>query len=126
MTKKAFETIKAGLEDAIAYARGDKTRAKVWVPKMDKVNVKAVRERLGLSQNEFSTVFAVGLDALQNWEQGRRQPTGPARVLLQIIDREPLAVSRALLKKRALVAYRRTTASGLHAKSVHFRRHASR
>jgi putative transcriptional regulator len=126
MTKEAFATIKAGLEDAIAYSRGDKTKAKVWMPKVETVDVKAVRERLGLSQNEFSTVFAVGLDALQNWEQGRRRPTGPARVLLQIIDREPAAVSRALLKKRAIVAYRRPTVHGLRTKSAHLRRHASR
>ena len=83
-------------------------------------------ERLGLSQNEFSTVFAVGLDALQNWEQGRREPTGPAKVLLQIIEREPAAVSRALLKKRAVVAYKRAAPAGLRAKVGHARRHVSR
>ena len=126
MAKEAFETIKAGLEDAIAYARGDKTRGRVCVPKVEKVDVKAVRERLGLSQNEFSTVFAVGLDALQNWEQGRREPTGPAKVLLQIIEREPAAVSRALLKKRAVVAYKRAAPAGLRAKVGHARRHVSR
>ena len=106
MAKEAFESIKAGLEDAIAYARGDKTRGRVWAPKVKKVNVRAVRERLGLSQSEFSSVFALGLDTVQNWEQGRRAPTGATRVLLQIIEREPAAVSRALLTKRPAVAYK--------------------
>jgi DNA-binding transcriptional regulator YiaG len=61
-----------------------------------KVDVRAVREKLHLSQSEFAARFGFTAAAVRQWEQGRRQPHGPARVLLTIIDREPNAVRRAL------------------------------
>ena len=59
-------------------------------------DVRAVRERLGLSQEAFADRFHLSLRTVQDWEQGRRVPEGPARVLLQIIERDPDAVQRAL------------------------------
>jgi putative transcriptional regulator len=70
-------------------------------------DVKAIRARFGLSQERFAKTFALKLATLRDWEQERRMPHGPARTLLQIIDREPEAVRRALgpeakpLRKRA-------------------------
>jgi len=61
-----------------------------------KVEVRTIREKLGLSQSEFAAHFGFTAAAVRQWEQGRRQPHGPARVLLTIIAREPGAVSRAL------------------------------
>jgi putative transcriptional regulator len=61
-----------------------------------KVDVRAVREKLRLSQSEFAARFGFTASAVRQWEQGRRHPHGPARVLLTIIDREPRAVRRAL------------------------------
>ena len=61
-----------------------------------KVDVRAIREKLHLSQPEFAARFGFTAAAVRQWEQGRRQPHGPARVLLTIIDREPSAVRRAL------------------------------
>jgi DNA-binding transcriptional regulator YiaG len=61
-----------------------------------KVDVRAIREKLHLSQPEFAARFGFTAAAVRQWEQGRRQPHGPARVLLTIIDREPNAVRRAL------------------------------
>ena len=61
-----------------------------------KVDVRAVREKLHLSQSEFAARFGFTAAAVRQWEQGRRQPHGPARVLLTIIAREPKAVRRAL------------------------------
>lgn len=58
--------------------------------------VRAIRERMGMSQATFARLFGISVDTLQNWEQGRRQPEGPARMLLRVIDREPEAVRRAL------------------------------
>ncbi len=58
--------------------------------------VRAIRERLAMSQTTFARLFGISVDTLQNWEQGRRQPEGPARMLLRVIDREPEAVRRAL------------------------------
>jgi putative transcriptional regulator len=66
----------------------------VHVP--DRIDVKAIRRRLQMSQAAFAAHFAVELRTVQNWEQGQRRPEGPARVLLQVIDREPEAVLRAL------------------------------
>jgi putative transcriptional regulator len=60
------------------------------------VDVRSLRRRLGMSQTQFAARFAIEVRTLQNWEQGQRQPEGPARVLLQVIDREPDAVMRAL------------------------------
>jgi len=61
-----------------------------------KVDVRSIREKLRLSQSEFAAHFGFTTAAVRQWEQGRRQPHGPARVLLTIIEREPGAVSRAL------------------------------
>jgi putative transcriptional regulator len=59
-------------------------------------DVRALRERLGLSQEAFANRFHLSLRTLQEWEQQRRVPEGPARVLLQVIERDPQAVERAL------------------------------
>lgn len=60
------------------------------------VDVKKIRERLGLSQEEFALRFGFSIGTLRHWEQGRRFPEGPARTYLKVIDREPEAVERAL------------------------------
>jgi putative transcriptional regulator len=96
MSKKAFDAIMAGIEDAVAYAKGDKRRSKAHVIKVPQVNVRAARRRLGMSQDRFAQSFGVSAATIRNWEQGRRRPEGPARVLLAVIDREPEAVKRAL------------------------------
>ncbi len=91
------DSIRRGLEDALAYARGDKSRGRATVVRVPKqVDVKAVRKRLGLSQAAFAARFGVSIGTLRDWEQKRRRPEGPARVLLTVIDREPKAVERAL------------------------------
>ena len=60
------------------------------------VDVAALRKRLGVSQGVFARKFGLSVGTIRDWEQGRSQPVGPARVLLQVIDREPQAVERAL------------------------------
>jgi putative transcriptional regulator len=96
MTGKTFEEIKAGLEDAIEYAKGDATRGDAHHVEVPTVDVRAVRERLEMSQERFAETFMVSVGTVRNWEQGRRIPEGPARVLLNVIQREPKAVLRAL------------------------------
>lgn len=59
-------------------------------------DVAAIRRRMKLSQKEFAARFGFSIDSLQNWEQGRRVPDGPARTLLAVIAHEPKAVERAL------------------------------
>lgn len=73
----------------------DDPRVRIMVP----TDVKAIRARFGLSQEKFAKAFAIKLATLRDWEQERRMPHGPARTLLQIIDREPDAVRRALATK---------------------------
>ena len=91
--------IKAGLEDALAYVRGDRSAARastVAIPRS--IDVRAVRRKLGLTQAEFALRFGFPLATLRNWEQGHRTPEGPARVLLTLIDRIPDQVNKALRK----------------------------
>jgi putative transcriptional regulator len=96
MSKRAFDKIRAGLEDAIAIARGDADPASYRVHVPAAIDVKAIRQKLGMSQAQFAASFGFGLAAVQNWEQGRRSPEGAARAFLKVIDREPDAVRRAL------------------------------
>jgi putative transcriptional regulator len=96
MARKAFEKIMAGMEDALAYAEGDATRGVAHKVEIHEVDVAALRKRLGLSQVRFAATFGFSPKTVRNWEQGLRHPEGPARILLQVIEREPEAVMRAL------------------------------
>jgi putative transcriptional regulator len=94
---RAKSSILEGLEDAVAFAKGDKARGDERVVSMPaQVDVKAIRLRQDLSQSEFARRFGFPVASVQNWEQGRREPEGAARLLLSIIDREPRAVRRVL------------------------------
>jgi putative transcriptional regulator len=98
MSKRAFDRIQAGLDDARAYLEGtgDKRRYKVHVP--EKMDVKKIRKRLGLSQEAFAETYGFALSAVRDWEQGRRTPERSARILLKIVEKEPDAVTRALTR----------------------------
>ena len=96
MGKDTFDAIMAGMTDALAYAEGDKARGKVRQVRVPTVDVAAARRKLNLSQDQFAAVFGVSVGTLRNWEQGHRQPTGAAKVLMAVIDREPEAVLRVL------------------------------
>jgi putative transcriptional regulator len=96
MAREAMDAIRAGLEDAIAYAKGRRSRGQCHRIKIADIDVRALRHRLKLTQRQFAEIFAVSLGTVRNWEQGRRRPEGPARVLLMVIQREPGAVLRAL------------------------------
>lgn len=93
---KLVDDIEQGLENAIAYVKGDRSGVREHVVNVPQVDVKALRERLGLTQREFAQRFCFSTRSIQNWEQGRRSPEGPARILLTVIDREPEAVLRAV------------------------------
>jgi putative transcriptional regulator len=94
---KAFVSIKRGLRQAIRPPNGRRVGAsKVHIP--PQIDVKAVRERTGLTQEEFAATFAIGLAALRHWERGDRKPRGTALVLLNVIAKDPKAVLRAVEK----------------------------
>jgi putative transcriptional regulator len=86
----------AGLDDALAYAEGDANRGVAHQVQVADINITQLREKLGLSQDRFAALFGLSSRTVRNWEQGIRHPEGPARTLLQVIDREPEAVMRAL------------------------------
>lgn len=96
MGSKAFESIAAGLREAIAYARGEETGARLHRIRVPNMEVAAIRGKLGLSQADFAVVFSVSLGTVRNWEQGRRRPSGPARLLLKVADKAPRTVMDVL------------------------------
>lgn len=91
-----FEGIRAGLEDALAYAKGEPGRAVASQVAVERLDVAAIRAAMGLSQPAFARTFAASLSTVRKWEQGQRVPSGAARVLLRVMEREPEAVRRAL------------------------------
>jgi len=82
-----------GMKLVLAHRRGKIELEQVW-PKP--VDVKAIRKRVKMSQAEFSRAYGIGKRALQEWEQGGRQPDSAARAYLTVIAREPTVVRRAL------------------------------
>jgi|TARA_R110000851_G_scaffold326477_1_gene495169 putative transcriptional regulator len=90
----AFEQIKQGLEEAIAHAEGDERGVRIHHPRA--VDVRAVRARLGMTQEQFAARFGFSTATLRHWERGDRSPRGPALVLLNVIERNPQAVIDAL------------------------------
>jgi putative transcriptional regulator len=89
----------AGMENALAHARGRKRAARETVVRVrvpETIDVAALRRRLGMSQAAFAARFGFSVKNIQNWEQGARQPEGPARAYLLVIDRKPEAVQDAL------------------------------
>ena len=93
---KVANSIRRGLEEAVSLAKGkaDAKFFRVHVP--ETVDVKAIRAKLGMTQVEFAGQFGFNLNTVRHWEQGVRQPEGPARTYLLVIERAPKAVQRAL------------------------------
>ena len=97
MMTKAFASIKRGLRQAIRHRKGDRVAGlRLHVP--PEVDVKSIRERTGLTQEQFAAAFAISLGALRHWERGDRKPRGTALVLLNVIAKEPQAVLRAVVR----------------------------
>jgi putative transcriptional regulator len=92
---KASERIMQGLREAAGHARGERvTGLRLHVPK--NIDVSAIRRKTGLSQEKFSARIGVSTGTLRNWEQGRRTPEGPARVLLAMLARNPRLVEETI------------------------------
>ena len=93
---RPYESIKQGLTEAIDFAQGKPGSAVVSRVEVPTVNVAAVRASTGLSQAAFARSIGVAKGTLLNWEHGRRQPTGPAQVLLAMIAKKPSLVGELL------------------------------
>lgn len=94
MEKDLFDDIVQSLKEAKAIASGAVVASRRF--HVAPPEVKAVRERVGLSQSEFAGLMQVSVKTLQNWEQGRRTPTGPAAALLKIVANSPEVAIRSL------------------------------
>lgn len=93
---KVAESILRGLEQAADFAAGaaDVDSYRIHVPR--EIDVRAIRARLAMTQQEFAARFGFSVNTLRHWEQGSRQPEGPTRAYLLVIDRAPQAVQKAL------------------------------
>ncbi len=92
---KAFNSIKKGLQEAIAHAEGNAPGTRIHRPRP--VDVKALRSKIGMTQEQFAARFGFSTATLRHWERGDRAPHGPALVLLNVIEHNPKAVIDALM-----------------------------
>jgi len=93
---EAGESMIRGALDALAFVQGKKDHGcVVHIP--DEINVQRIRHKVEMSQSEFAGYFGVSKRTVQEWEQGRRVPSGASRAFLLVIDKEPEAVRRALM-----------------------------
>ena len=95
MKKKEFARLLEGVRELGAVLRGDK-KVITRTDRIDPDSVAVVRGRMKLSQGEFPRMLSISVDTLQNWEQGRRKPSGAARVLLKVAARHPEVVLEAV------------------------------
>jgi putative transcriptional regulator len=94
MRKRDDDDLVTSIHQAGRIRRGEEAPSRVM--DFPPVDVKAIRQRLGKSQAEFARMIGVSVATLQNWEQGRRRPEGPARALLRVAAVNPEAVAAAL------------------------------
>ena len=94
MDKKLFAELVTSLKEAAAISKGKARPSRKF--RVDAPDAKGVRERIGLSQSEFARLMRVSVKTLQNWEQQRCTPTGPAAALLTIVAIAPDVVLKSL------------------------------
>jgi putative transcriptional regulator len=102
MGKKAFDKIAEGLNEVLAIARGEAKPAKLHIPA--EIDVRSIRAKLALSQDDFAALFGFTVNQIKDWEQGRSRPLGGVRAYLMIINRDPksvLTLLRSLTNKKA-------------------------
>lgn len=94
MNDSDFEKLITSVKEAGQIKRGELEPARKF--EVNAEDVKAIRTKLNKSQSEFALMIGVSVSTLQNWEQGRRRPEGPARALLKVASENPSAVADAL------------------------------
>lgn len=101
MKDSDFDLLVTSVRQAGRIKRGEMEPARKF--EVSPEDVKAIRAKLNKSQSEFALMIGVSVSTLQNWEQGRRQPEGPARALLKVASENPAAVAAALDPGRAAI-----------------------
>ncbi len=93
MRRELFEELVASVKEMKAIERGETKPARVTRSEdLLATDVRALRAHFGLSQSKFAALLGISVDTLQNWEQGRREPEGPAKVLLRVAAKHPEAL----------------------------------
>jgi putative transcriptional regulator len=90
MNDELFNELVASVREGGAILREEEDAARTFV--VEEPDVAAIREEYGLSQAKFAALLGISVRTLQNWEQGRRKPQGPAKVLLRVAAKHPKAV----------------------------------
>lgn len=94
MRNEHFNELMASIEEAGKIRRKEVKASRVT--EFPEPDVKAIRENTGFSQSRFAALIGVSIRTLQNWEQGHRHPTGPARILLRLVQADPATVFKNL------------------------------
>ena len=103
MKKELFNELLESVRHGGKILRGEKKPARIY--EFSEPDVRRIREQYGLSQDEFASLMGISVATLRNWEHGRRNPEGAARILLRVAARHPESVlnvvGNAKLRKRA-------------------------
>ncbi|SCY34557.1 DNA-binding transcriptional regulator [Pseudomonas sp. NFACC37-1] len=91
---KFFDELMESVQQMDEIVRGERQPSREFI--VDALQVKEIRKATGLTQAKFAALIDVQLGTLRNWEQGRREPTGPAKALLRAIHNDPKHVISAL------------------------------
>lgn len=100
MKDEMFEELLASVQEGADILRGKAPASRTFV--MNGPEIKGLRSRYHLSQSQFAALLGISAATLRNWEQGRRKPEGPARVLLQVAARHPEALFDNIPQESAL------------------------
>ena len=95
MNKDSFKELLGSVQEMDAIVKGRKKPSRKFA--FPDLEVKAIREKLGISQHKFALILGVSKRTVENWEQGRRHPTGAARSLLKIVAADPEHAIRSLV-----------------------------
>jgi putative transcriptional regulator len=94
MSSELFKELAESIKEAGRIQRGQAKPSRLFT--YDAIDIRKLRESVDVSQAQFARMIGVSKDTLQNWEQGRRRPRGPAKALLRVFEKDPKAVVRAL------------------------------
>jgi putative transcriptional regulator len=94
MNDKMFNVLLESVKQAAGIRKGKRKPSRYTV--IEEPDVAAIREKYDMTQQEFSSLLGISVGTLRNWEQGRRKPQGPAKVLLKIVERRPKAILESL------------------------------
>jgi putative transcriptional regulator len=98
MNGEIFDELLESIHEGGAILRGEKQASRTF--SFENLDVRKIRDASGLSQSEFATMLGINLGVLQNWEQGRRYPKGPAKVLLQVAQKHPEVIRKLFGSKK--------------------------